>query len=54
MNGYVLGLVAALMFFATGGLYISSGSVIEGCALVALGCAFFAVALVGRKKRRKK
>jgi len=53
MKRYAAYLIAALAFYIWGILRISGGSAETGCAFVALGCVFFAIALVRRKKAGK-
>ena len=53
MKRYAAYIIAALTFYTWGILLISGGSAETGCAFVALGCVFFALALVRRKKAGK-
>ena len=47
---YVLKLAAALLFYASGIAFISSGNSGMGCAMVALGSVFFVQAITAGKK----
>jgi len=53
MKAYALYLMSALLFYVGGVIAISLSSGGIGCVCVALGCAFFAVALSRRRKVRK-
>lgn len=53
MKAYATYLIAELTSYTWGILLISAGEAAPGCALTALGCVFFVIALVRRKKAKK-